>query len=323
MPLLKLLVAAAIAFLATPLVTPAQAQNWPTRPVKFIVPFGPGAGADIGGRLFAEKLSQKWGQPVIIENKPGGDSIVAIQSFLSANDDHVLLFGPSGNFTVHPFNYTKLSYNPADLVPIARASNTLIAAAVKADAPYNNVKEFTEAVRANPGKFNWATANGNADFLMSGFLKSNGLEMAKVPYRDILQAPNDLAENRIQLLSSSLAIVTPLMQAGKVKVLAVTGRQRAPSAPNIPTVTEAGYPALVMESIGGIFGPRDMPLALREQIASDVRAAVASDPTIATKLESTGQIVDVRGPNEFAAGIKELNEQLAGIAKVLGMKAAQ
>jgi tripartite-type tricarboxylate transporter receptor subunit TctC len=113
------------------------------------------------------------------------------------------------------------------------------------------------------------------------------------------------------------------MQAGKVKVLAVTGRRRAPSAPGVPTVAEAGYPALVMESIGGIFGPRGMPLALRDQIAADVRAAVASDPTIATKLEATGQIVDVRGPNEFAAGIKELNDQLAGIAKVLGMKAAQ
>jgi len=103
----------------------------------------------------------------------------------------------------------------------------------------------------------------------------------------------------------------------------VTGRRRAPSAPDIPTVTEAGYPALVMESIGGIFGPRGMPLAVREQIAADVRAAVASDPTIAAKLEATGQVVDVRGPNEFAAGIKELNDQLAGIAKVLGMKAAQ
>ena len=99
---MKSIVAAAIAVLATAVTVPAQAQaqNWPTRPVKFIVPFGPGAGADIGGRLFAEKLSQKWGQPVVIENKPGGDSIIAIQAFLTANDDHVLFFGPSGNFTV-------------------------------------------------------------------------------------------------------------------------------------------------------------------------------------------------------------------------------
>ena len=84
-------------------------RAWPTRTVKFIVPFGPGAGADIGGRLFAEQLQKIWGQPVVIENRPGGDSIVAINAFLSANDDHVLLFGPSGNFTVHPFVYSKLS----------------------------------------------------------------------------------------------------------------------------------------------------------------------------------------------------------------------
>src|SRR5256885_14457765 len=152
----KSLLVAAIAFLAmSPLATPAQAQSWPTRSVRLIVPFGPGAGADIGARLFAEKLTQKWGHAVVVENRPGGDSIVAIQAFLSANDDHVLLFGPAGNFTVHPFNYAKPPYNPADFVPIARASNTLIAAAVKADAPYNNVKEFTAAVRANPGKFNY------------------------------------------------------------------------------------------------------------------------------------------------------------------------
>src|SRR5829696_5610558 len=119
-------------------------QSWPTRPVRFIVPFGPGAGADIGARLFAEKLSQKWGQAVVVENRPGGDSIVAIQAFLSANDDHVMLFGPAGNFTVHPFVYSKLSYNPADFVPIARASNTILALAVKHDEPYKNMKEFTE-----------------------------------------------------------------------------------------------------------------------------------------------------------------------------------
>jgi tripartite-type tricarboxylate transporter receptor subunit TctC len=143
-----------------------------------------------------------------------------------------------------------------------------------------------------------------------------------VPYRDIMQGPNDLAEGRIQLLSSSLAIVTPLYQAKKIQILAVTGRKRASSVPDVPTVGEAGYPALEMESIGGIFGPKGMPLATREKIADDVRAAVAGDPTIATKLQSTGQVVDVQGPQEFAAGIKKMQAQLAGIAKVLGMKAA-
>src|SRR6185295_3213207 len=98
----SLAAATVITVLALTAALPAQAQSWPTRTVKFIVPFGPGAGADIGGRLFAEKLTARWGHPVVIENRPGGDSIVAIQAFLAANDDHTLLFSPSGNFTVHP-----------------------------------------------------------------------------------------------------------------------------------------------------------------------------------------------------------------------------
>src|SRR3954464_6214589 len=141
-------VIAAVALVAALSAAPAQAPNWPTRAVKFIVPFGPGAGADIGARILAEKLQAQWGQPGVVENKPGGDNIIAIQAYLGANDDHVLMFGPSGGFTVHPFTYKNLSYNPAELIPIARVSNTILAVAVKADAPYNNLKEFTEAARA-------------------------------------------------------------------------------------------------------------------------------------------------------------------------------
>jgi tripartite-type tricarboxylate transporter receptor subunit TctC len=166
----KSLIAAAIALIGMPLCTPAQAQSWPTRPVKLIVPFGPGAGADIGARLFAEKLTTKWGHAVVIENRPGGDSIVAIQAFLAANDDHTLLFGPAGNFTVHPFVYSKLTYNPAELIPIARASQTILALAVRKDAPYQNMKEFTEAARKAPGKFNAGLVQGITEFTFWGYL---------------------------------------------------------------------------------------------------------------------------------------------------------
>ncbi len=302
----------------------ASAQTYPQRAVKFILPFGAGSGTDITARLVADKLTARWGKPAVVENRPGGDGLVSINAFIAANDDHTLLWVPVGTFAVHPYERDKLPYDAdRDLLPIVNVTALFLAATVSPALNVGSLRELVALVRANPGKFNWATANGNADFLMSGFLKSNGLEMSKVPYRDIVQAPNDLAENRIQLLSSSLAVVTPLMQAGKIKVLATTGRRRAPSAPDIPTVREAGYPALEMESIGGIFGPRGMPLPVREQIAADVRAAIASDPSIATKLQATGQVVDIRGPAEFAAGIKELRDQLGGIAKVLGMKAAQ
>ena len=302
----------------------AVAQTFPQRTVKFILPFGPASGTDITARLVADKLAQRWGKPVVIENRPGGDGLVAINAFISANDDHTLLWVPVGTFAVHPYDKDKLPYDAdRDLIPIANVSTLYLALSAPASLGVKTFKEFFDLVAANPGKYNAAAANGNADFLMSGFLKNNKLDMAKVPYRDIMQGPNDLSENRIQLLSSSLAIVTPLYHAGKIKILAVTGRKRAASVPDVPTVREAGYPALEMESIGGMFGPRGMPLATREQIAADVRAAVANAAGIASKLQATGQIIDVRGPTEFAAGIKELEAQLADIAKVLGMKRAQ
>jgi tripartite-type tricarboxylate transporter receptor subunit TctC len=313
------LIIAAIALLAAPLVAPAQAQNWPTRPVKFIVPFGPGAGADIGARLFAEKLSQKWGQAVVVENRPGGDSIVAIQAFLSANDDHVLLFGPSGNFTVHPFNYTKLSYNPADLIPIARASNTLLAAAVKADAPYSNVKEFAAAVRANPGKFNYGAVPGITEFTFWGFLYHEKLQMTQVPYRDINVAPVDLGEGRIQMVMASYAIVQPQVNAGRIKLFVVNNKTRIAPAPDVPTAREQGYPSLEVEGLVGLFGLKTMSDALKEKIAADVRAA-AADGSIAERLKATGQAINIGGPKEFADSINEQRANVAATAKAIDYK---
>src|SRR5689334_2068651 len=219
----------------------ASAQSYPQRTVKFILPFGPASGTDITARLVADRLAKRWDKAVVIENRPGGDGLVAINAFVAANDDHTLLWVPVGTFAVHPYEKDKLPYDAErDLLPVANVSSLFLAVTTSNALNVGSLRELVALLRANPGKYNWAAANGNADFLMSGFLKSNGLEIAKTPYRDILQAPNDLAENRIQLLSSSLAIVTPLMQAGRVKVLAVTGRQRAARAPNVPSVREAG-----------------------------------------------------------------------------------
>jgi tripartite-type tricarboxylate transporter receptor subunit TctC len=313
--------AAAIALLglATFSIAPSQAQNWPTRTVKFIVPFGPGAGADIGARLFAEKLTAKWGQPVVIENRPGGDSIVAIQAFLGANDDHTLLFGPAGNFTVHPFVYSKLSYDPANLIPIARVSNTILAVAVKKDAPYNTMKDFTEAARANPGKFNSGLVQGITEFTFWGYCHVEKLDIKQVPYRDINVAPVDLGEDRIQVVMSSFAIVQPQIQAGRIKPLIVNGKVRAPAVPGVPTAREAGYPSLEVDGLVGLFGLKSMPDALKEKIAADVRA-VAADGSIGERLKSTGQVINVGGPKEFAEAINEQRANVAAVAKAIDFK---
>jgi len=159
--------------------------------------------------------------------------------------------------------------------------------------------------------------------MMAGFVQSNNLKIAKVPYRDIMQGPTDLAENRLQLLFSSITIVQPLAQAGKVKILASTGSQRTPNSADVPTMREAGFPDYEWDSLGGLFGPKGMPMALRERIAEDVRAVVASDPAITTRLQATGQQANVRGPAEFAIGIKKMQEQLASIAKATGRKPAR
>jgi tripartite-type tricarboxylate transporter receptor subunit TctC len=322
MTAMRVLAVIILTFLLSHGIVPASAQSYPTRTVRFIIPFGPASASDITARLFADRLSARWGKPVVVENRPGGDGLVAIGAFTGANDDHTLLFGPAGTFAVHPYEYDKLPYDAErDLLPISNVSTIILAFSTPASLGLGSIDDFAALARAKPGTLNAAASSGNSDFLLFGFFKSSGLEVVRVPYRDILQAPNDLAEGRIQALMTSLAVVQPQMQAGRVKVLAVTSRLRAPMAPDIPTVAEAGYPSLQLESVVGLFGPRGMRLDLRERIAADLRAAL--DPVIRERLEGTGQIVNLEGPAEFAAAIADLRSRLAAIANVLGIKPAQ
>jgi tripartite-type tricarboxylate transporter receptor subunit TctC len=322
--MIRCLIALAAAVLATHSLTPAAAQAYPQRAVRFILQFGAGAGVDITARLVGDRLSARWGKPVVVENRPGADGLIAINAFTSANDDHTLLFVPTSAFTAHPYTHDKLPYDSErDLLPIVSVTTIVIALAVPESLGVKSLAEFVALARAKPDTINVAAAAGNSELILSAFIKTQGLPVAKVPYRDILQAPNDLSEGRIQLLMSSYASMRALVQAGKLRVLAVTSRKRVGIASDIPTVAEAGFPFLGLDGLIGIFGPRSMPEALRESIAADVRAVTAADPTIAQRLAATGQVVEVRGPAEFAAAIKETRDQLAGIAKVLGIKAAQ
>ena len=310
---------AVAAFLALAACQPASAQNWPQRVVRFIVPLGPGSGSDIGARLFADRLSARWGKPVVIENRPGGDGIVAIAAFVNAHDDHVLLYAPASTFTAHPFLHDKLPYEPADLLPVARVSNTLVALVTPSAQKIGSVAELVALARAEPGKLNWATATGISDFLFAAFLKTAKLDMAKVPYRDTVHASTDLAEGRIQLYWGALAIVRPYVQSGKARLIAISNNIRAPDEPNVPTVAEAGFPELAFDGLVGLFGPRDMAEALRERIAADIKA-VAADPMIAARLITTGQVVSPGRPAEFAASIDAQRATIAAIARDLGIR---
>jgi len=300
---------------------PAAAQTaWPQRAVKFILPLGAGSGADISARLIGEQLSKKWGQPVVIENRPGGDGFVAITAFVSgASDEHTLLFGPASSFVAHPFLHQKLPYDPRDLSPLAQISNTVVSITVPASTKFASLKEVFDEARAKPGTMNWASITGVTDFIIEGFLKDNKLNMAKVPYKNPVQAITDLSENRIQFYSAAYAITRPQIDAGRIKLLAVSNTERAPVIKDTPTVAELGFPGLNFDGLVGIYGPRDMPADRRAKIAADV-TAVVNEPEIRAKLEGTGQLVRPGGADVFQASINRMRSGLDDTARILGVK---
>jgi tripartite-type tricarboxylate transporter receptor subunit TctC len=304
------------------LVPQSMAQTWPQRPVKFIVTLGPGSGVDFGTRLLGDRLSKRWGQPVVIENRPGGDAVVAVTAVISANDDHVLLASPTSALTAHPYMLQQMPYQDSDILPIARGWNTVIVIAVPTSMEVKTIRDLVAMTRANPGKLNWAGTTGAIDFLFAGFLKKNNLDMARVPYRNPQDAANDVATGRIQVTEASLATLRPQLQAGKIKMLASTNSVRPPTHPEVPTVDEAGYPELTLDGLVGFFGPQGTSAELRERIAADMRAVV-EEPDFGEKLSVTGQIANAGGPAEFAAAMQEQRDRLAVAAKELGLKAAQ
>ena len=297
----------------------AVAQTFPQRTVKFILPFGPASGTDITARLVAEKLAQRWGKPVVIENRPGGDSMIAIQAVLSANDDHTFFWGPSGSFIVHPYQYKKLPYDPADLIPVARFSSTVLGVGVPAAMKVTTLADFVKRSRAEPSKFNSAAVPGITELAFDYFAHGAKITTTKVPYKDIVQAVNDLAEDRLQVYSASYAILRPQREAGRITVLAQIGRERAPSLRDIPTGIEAGFPELEMDGNVGLFGSKALPAELRERIGADV-VAVSDDKGIDEKLNATAQTPSRGGAREFAASIERQRAQIATIAKALGIQ---
>jgi tripartite-type tricarboxylate transporter receptor subunit TctC len=299
--------------------TASLAQQWPTHPVRFVLPFGPGSGADTAARLLTDKLQQKWGQPVIVDGKPGGDGLLSLQTVVSAKDDHTLFFGPSSMFVVQRYMHPDTTFNPeTDLAPIVGVAKVQIAIAVPTSLGISTLAQFMALARAKPNETSYAVAPGFSEFVFDGFVKENGLGIAKVPYRDITASPVDLGENRIQLSMQSYAAMRTYAQTGKIKIIAINDSVRSPIAPDIPSVVEAGFPALLASPVLGLLGPRDMPLDLRRRIAADVLAAL-DDKTVSEKLALTGQPPVPLDVDAYTAALKEQYAQVAHIASVLGM----
>jgi tripartite-type tricarboxylate transporter receptor subunit TctC len=300
--------------------TAAGAQSWPQKPVRLIVSLGAGSGADIGARLYADRLTRMWAQPVVVENRPGADGVLAINAVISAKDDHTLLWGPTSNFIAHPYTLEKLPYDPNELVPVARITNTVVTIAVSPALGVDSLKDLFARIKAQPGNWNFASATTNTDVIIAAFFKGAGLDVQKVAYRDTVSALNDLLENRIQVYGAAYAIVKSQAQAGRVKLLAITNRKRAPGL-DVPTVAELGYPQLDFDGLVAIIAARSSGLAeaARDRIAADVKT-VSADPQIAERLQATAQINNPGTAVELAANMREQAAQLDAAAKQAGIE---
>ena len=299
---------------------PGLAESWPQRAVRLIVQTGAGGSTDIMARLYAERLAERWKQPVYVENRPGADGLIGTVAFANMRDPHTLLFSFAAPISVYPYIYLKLGYDPAqDIVPVARAAETFVAVAAAASLNIGSLDDLVALARARPGKLNYFATAGAFPTLFAGFLKSTGLDMVAISYREINLGVQDLATGRLDLAVGTLGTYLAAAESGKARVLAVTNTIRAPLLPQIPTAVEAGHSSLAFEGLMGLFGPRGLSTEIRDRIAADV-CAVAADPEFAKRLIPLAAVARGGTPAEFAAAIEAQRAKMGSIVTMLSAK---
>jgi tripartite-type tricarboxylate transporter receptor subunit TctC len=295
-----------------------HSRQWPSGPVRLIVPFGAGTSSDVAARLFAPLLAARWGHAVVVDNRPGGDGVVGAQAFVSARDGNTLLFAPTGLVTTNPLLHDDLPYDPAkDLVPIVSAGRPSIGIAAGASLGVTTLAELVARVRAHPGRYIWAGTPGLPELVFRGFIKLEQLDMKHVFYRDIAVGVQDLRAGRVHVMIAAVPTLSPALQQGAA-LLAVTSTAAAVVGSHVPTAGDAGYPALTVDGLFGFWGWRGMPPDLRDRIAEDVRAA-ATDANLTSRLARVGFLVEAGTPAQFADAVAAQGAQVARIARIVGM----
>ena len=296
----------------------AAAQSWPTQTVKIVTPFPTGSGGDVTARLFAGGLARRWAQPVVVENRPGADGIIAVTAVLNATDGHTILYTNGGPLTSSQIAHAgKLTYDPVrDLLPISGGMEVFVAIGVPAALSTGTIAAFVQEGKLKQGQLNWAATPGTLDYLLPGFFKTAGIELTQVRYRDVTAAMQDLSQSRIQFYAAAVATQLPMSQSGAIKLIAVTNKERAPGLPDVPTATEAGFPDLQYEAFLGFFGPRGMPVEIRERISNDVQA-IGKDDGLTATFHALGMKVRTTTP----AGLDKLvTDERAALARITGSK---
>ena len=316
---MKTLVVIALAFITA---SSATAQTYPARPVTMVVPFAPGGPNDIIVRLVAQKLTETWGQPFVVENRPGaGGNIGTDFVAKAAPDGYTLLSVGPGSLIINPL-IGKVPYDTArDFAPVtlmARAPNALVA---HPSLPAGSVKELIELARSEPGRVNYGSGgNGSTPHLAGAmFAAMAGVALTHVPYKGTAPATADLIGGQVQIAFLGIPTVLPHVKSGKLRVLAVTGKHRSPELPGVPTVDEAGVPGYELSPWYGLLAPagtpREVVVRLGEEVSRVVRA-----PEMKEKLAVQGAEVAGGSPEEFAALIRADTSTWSRVAKDAGIR---
>ncbi len=304
--------------------TAAAADPWPAKPVRIVVPFAPGGPADLVPRLIGPKLSEIWGQPVVVDNRPGAGGNIGMDAVArSLADGYTLVIGPNGNLVVNPHLYANLPYDVArDFAPItlvATFSNVLV---VNPELPAKSVAELIALAKAKPRSLSYGSPGmGSQPHLGGEYLKlTAGIDIVHVPYNGTAPALRDLLGGQIAFMFAQTSAALPHIQSGKLRALGVASRKRAPQLPDVPTIEEAGLPGFEAVSWYALLAPAATPKDVVARIQADV-ARVLQMPDIREKLAQQGGEPVGNTPAELAALLRNESARYADIVRRAGIKA--
>ena len=300
-------VALALALAASYSISGSAADDYPSRPIRIIVPYAPGGGADTVARIVARRVSDTIGQPIVIENRTGAGSILGTDAVAKAEPDgYTLLLGQSGPISINPAVYKDLRYDPVkDFAPVTMTTAYPYILVVNAKLPARSLPEFVALAKSQPGAMNYGTTGiGAANHLVAELFNGKaGLKMTHIPYRGTALAVGDLVAGQVTMVFGDPISVLPHMQSGSLRALAVTSLQRSAVAPEVPTVAESGFPGFDALAWHGILAPAKTPPAIVKKLNAEIVNALRHPETQALLVKQAMQTVG-NTPEEFAAFIR-------------------
>lgn len=302
----------------------AAAQTaYPSKPVRIVVPFAPGGATDASARLMSKLLSQKLGQPFVIENKPGGDTAIGAQFVAkSPADGYTLLFTNDATFVLNPILFASLPYKPSrDFAPVAMVAYLNLGLAVSGDLPVATMKELVEYIKTRPGSLAYGSSGtaGQAHLMGEMFKKISGADVVHVPYKGLGPALTDVLGGHAIFTFPSISTVQGFVKGGKAKVLAISGEARSPLLPDVPTFTEVGFKDMDMGAWYAFLAPAGTPREAIDRINKAV-AEILADPEVLKEFNSKGMQAAAQTTEQFSNFIRTETERMTRMVKSSGIK---